>query len=185
MWEYNNSVYPDELYHWKYIKRYKGSNGKWRYVYADKNTHNDINKLQTSAHDLAKLAAVDRGIANRALDSSWEISKKDKETNKRIDRNYEDKQHAIDTEHLQGRMDTEQYSKLTQSLINNRDHVDLSQYTRQRYKDFKDMAYARAAYSRIDTKAADRLINNHAIGAGASELISKGKEYISKLFKRK
>ena len=32
MWQYNNATYPDELYHWKYIKKYK-KNGKWRYVY--------------------------------------------------------------------------------------------------------------------------------------------------------
>lgn len=45
MWEYHDpySPAPDELYHFKYIKRYKGSSGKWQYVYADKNTHNRIN----------------------------------------------------------------------------------------------------------------------------------------------
>ena len=33
MWQYNNTIYPDdELYHWKYIRKYK-KNGKWRYVY--------------------------------------------------------------------------------------------------------------------------------------------------------
>lgn len=26
----------DELYHWKYKRKYKGSNGKWVYVYDDK-----------------------------------------------------------------------------------------------------------------------------------------------------
>ena len=31
------------LYHWKYIKRYKGRDGKWRYVYANKKTHKSIN----------------------------------------------------------------------------------------------------------------------------------------------
>lgn len=33
MWEYKHS---DELYHWKYIKKEKDKNGKWRYYY-DKN----------------------------------------------------------------------------------------------------------------------------------------------------
>lgn len=37
---YNPS--PDELYHFKYVKRYKGRTGKWQYVYADKATHNKI-----------------------------------------------------------------------------------------------------------------------------------------------
>lgn len=33
MWQYNNTIYPDdELCHWKYIRKYK-KNGKWRYVY--------------------------------------------------------------------------------------------------------------------------------------------------------
>ena len=34
--------YSDGLKHWKYIKRYKGKNGKWQYVYADKHTHKTI-----------------------------------------------------------------------------------------------------------------------------------------------
>ena len=34
MWTYNyNYNYPDELYHFKYIKRYKNKKGKWVYVY--------------------------------------------------------------------------------------------------------------------------------------------------------
>ena len=32
MWQYNNTTYPDELYHWKYSRKYK-KNGKWRYAY--------------------------------------------------------------------------------------------------------------------------------------------------------
>lgn len=32
----------DKLQHWKYIKRYKNSSGKWTYVYADKKTHNKL-----------------------------------------------------------------------------------------------------------------------------------------------
>ena len=31
----------DELYHYKYVKRYQ-VDGKWRYVYADKDTHKSI-----------------------------------------------------------------------------------------------------------------------------------------------
>lgn len=29
----------DHLAHWKYIRKYRTSDGKWRYVYADKPTH--------------------------------------------------------------------------------------------------------------------------------------------------
>lgn len=32
MWQYNETVNSDELYHWKYIKK-KKVNGKWRYYY--------------------------------------------------------------------------------------------------------------------------------------------------------
>lgn len=41
---YLGADFSDGIKHWKYIKKYKGSNGKWRYVYADKNTHKNISK---------------------------------------------------------------------------------------------------------------------------------------------
>lgn len=34
----------NDLLHWKYIKKYRLPNGKWRYVYANKDTHRDITK---------------------------------------------------------------------------------------------------------------------------------------------
>jgi len=41
---YLGADYTDELQHrqYKYIRRYKNARGKWTYVYADKNTHNQI-----------------------------------------------------------------------------------------------------------------------------------------------
>lgn len=43
---------PDELYHFKYIKRIKGPDGKYRYYYGDKATHKAI---QTQFRDASKL----------------------------------------------------------------------------------------------------------------------------------
>ena len=40
---YLGADYSDGLKHWKYIKRYRGRNGKWCYVYANKETHKSIN----------------------------------------------------------------------------------------------------------------------------------------------
>ena len=34
---YMGTDFSEGFKHWKYIKRYKGKNGKWQYVYADKN----------------------------------------------------------------------------------------------------------------------------------------------------
>lgn len=33
MWEYTLSPNPDELYHWKYTRKYKNSKGNWVYIY--------------------------------------------------------------------------------------------------------------------------------------------------------
>nr|DAH43916.1 MAG TPA: hypothetical protein [Caudoviricetes sp.] len=43
---YMGTDFSEGFKHWKYIKRYKGKNGKWQYVYADKNTHKAIKILQ-------------------------------------------------------------------------------------------------------------------------------------------
>lgn len=40
---YLGTDYSDGLKHWKYIKRYRGRDGKYRYVYANKETHKSIN----------------------------------------------------------------------------------------------------------------------------------------------
>lgn len=54
MWEYK-AIDPsgNELQHWKYIRKYRTSSGKWRYVYADRNLHNQIQKYQQTA-DVSK-----------------------------------------------------------------------------------------------------------------------------------
>ena len=54
---YLGADYSNGLKHWKYIKRYRGRNGKWRYVYANKETHKSINDdLRKEQHflDLAE-----------------------------------------------------------------------------------------------------------------------------------
>lgn len=43
---------PDELYHFKYIKRIQGPDGKWRYYYGDRNTHRNIQQNMVRAKDL-------------------------------------------------------------------------------------------------------------------------------------
>lgn len=35
MWEYKHNMSSDELYHWKYTRKYKNSKGDWVYVYPD------------------------------------------------------------------------------------------------------------------------------------------------------
>lgn len=41
---YLGSEYDEGLKHWKYIRKYRNSKGKWTYVYANKETHKDIQK---------------------------------------------------------------------------------------------------------------------------------------------
>ena len=43
---YLGKEYDEGLRHWKYIKKYKNSKGKWTYVYADKHTHDQIKGLK-------------------------------------------------------------------------------------------------------------------------------------------
>ena len=49
---YMGTDFSEGFEHWKYIKRYKGKNGKWKYVYADKKTHKQIaaNKKAAKLH---------------------------------------------------------------------------------------------------------------------------------------
>lgn len=35
MWEYKQNISSDELYHWKYTRKYKNSKGNWVYIYPD------------------------------------------------------------------------------------------------------------------------------------------------------
>lgn len=50
--EYLGKDYSDGLKHWKYIRRYY-RNGKWRYVYADRSTHNKLKGMKYDA-DITK-----------------------------------------------------------------------------------------------------------------------------------
>ena len=62
MWSYQ---YPDELYHWKYIKKEKDSNGKWRYYYDKGSVGNEINdKTNTVSTNLATVSPE----ASRTMD---------------------------------------------------------------------------------------------------------------------
>ena len=47
--EYLGAEYDEGLQHWKYLKKYKNSNGKWTYVYADKKTHQALNSAAGQA----------------------------------------------------------------------------------------------------------------------------------------
>ena len=40
-----NTIREDELYHWKYIKREKQANGKWKYYYDTDQLKNDVKKV--------------------------------------------------------------------------------------------------------------------------------------------
>lgn len=82
----------DELYHWKYLKRYK-ENGKWRYVYDTKllksNVGSSINKLSqkvTSAVGVAsnKMARVyDKTFTNNIYaTNNWNYDEKIKQVEK-------------------------------------------------------------------------------------------------------
>lgn len=55
--EYLGAEYDEGLQHWKYIKKYRNSKGKWTYVYADKNTHNNIEKKDYERQRDAKAAS--------------------------------------------------------------------------------------------------------------------------------
>lgn len=72
-------VGDDELYHFKYIKRYK-KNGKWRYVYADRATHDKIVDLSMQS----KLA--NRESARARIDAA----ESDREAREAITEHYYD-----------------------------------------------------------------------------------------------
>lgn len=61
-------LYEDELIHrgFKYIDRYKSKSGKWVYVYADKNKHNTIKKMQalSNAAEKDRVQSYNRAITN-------------------------------------------------------------------------------------------------------------------------
>lgn len=47
MWEYRaTDPSGNELRHWKYLRKYRNSNGNWTYVYDEKKKHNDLDGLQ-------------------------------------------------------------------------------------------------------------------------------------------
>ena len=46
-----------ELYHWKYLKKYR-KNGKWRYVYADKKTHDKIDSYNFASKTFKSLLFI-------------------------------------------------------------------------------------------------------------------------------
>lgn len=52
--EYLGAEFDEGLQHWKYIKKYRNSKGKWTYVYADKNTHDTIKKKYKALERTAK-----------------------------------------------------------------------------------------------------------------------------------
>lgn len=60
----NNS---DELQHWKYIKKYKNSAGKWTYVYADKKTHNKLKEDEEGSWNRARLARGPQGDLDNSM----------------------------------------------------------------------------------------------------------------------
>lgn len=63
--EYLGAEYDEGLRHWKYIKKYKNSKGNWTYVYADKSTHGEINKLGEDIVDFKTAAAEEHSDAIR------------------------------------------------------------------------------------------------------------------------
>lgn len=60
---------PEDIQHWKYIKKYR-TGDKWRYVYADEQTHNSINRVH-SQYQTAKENANRYGEAANKYEKQW------------------------------------------------------------------------------------------------------------------
>lgn len=58
----------ESISHFKYIKKYRNTKGKWTYVYADKNTHKDIKK---SINDFSKYNNASNATNDAALSSLY------------------------------------------------------------------------------------------------------------------
>ena len=62
---YMGADFSEGFKHWKYIKRYKGKNGKWQYVYADKKTHKQIAANKKAAKDARLRSKYYNNLRNR------------------------------------------------------------------------------------------------------------------------
>ena len=102
---YMGTDFSEGFEHWKYIKRYKGKNGKWQYVYADKKTHKQIAANKKAAKDASlrskyynnlstqhRISRDTKRMMGRRYDEdpNIEFGKRKSESEKRASRLYDD-----------------------------------------------------------------------------------------------
>ena len=70
---YEPSIRPDELYHWKYIRKYRGQNGDWIYEYDySQNEPKDDNEIQENLRMQDELNKTEQDI-RRSVQSHRDI----------------------------------------------------------------------------------------------------------------
>ena len=73
----NGSFVPeDELYHWKYIKREKQPNGKWRYFYKDDKYETISNKYYDALKKEGRSRAIVSRYGSETVKSNYEQAAK-------------------------------------------------------------------------------------------------------------
>jgi hypothetical protein len=72
---YKGVEFTEDLTHWKYIKKYKNSKGKTVYVYANKETHSNIQDTRAKAKSTYADALYENRKQKRYDDSSYTTGK--------------------------------------------------------------------------------------------------------------
>lgn len=88
-----DTVHEDELYHWKYVKREKQANGKWRYYYDTDELKSDVKAFVNDPTGAKRKKAFEDSIANlkntrRNIDEAMNASYKDQDRARFASENY-------------------------------------------------------------------------------------------------
>lgn len=181
------------LQHWKYIKKERGKNGKWRYYYHDDELENKI--YTTNKASKEKKEKADR-LYDQAMDRQKKLDDLKKELDDAIatEKNLYEKLDInaklgnLNSDNLQAKIDhgkaVEQRKQLEAKYHYMRSNIDDdvkagSRFDRESVKlsyDAKD--YQKELDSSFGSKVADALNS-------ASDVISKGKTWLENLFKSK
>ena len=157
---YLGADYSDGIKHWKYIRKYKGKNGKWRYVY--------FNKAKKF---------IDTRVTGNAYKEEAEIEKKKKKKNKKkVD--YQTQRHAdYNKEYADNYIAYKSIGDM-QSVYNlNREGKDIKE-SQKKY--MEAVAEENKKYNKLM-----ETYKKKSLSGIAQTTINDGKDFVSRLFKKK
>lgn len=126
---YLGSEYDEGLKHWKYIKKYKNSRGKTVYVYANKDSHENLNRLDNHISNLR----------SESLKESYKARKNERGYNRPAD-SVERRNHNREKEYLRdlAKDNTKTYDRL---LDENQPTKVIKRDAKKAIKKVKDLSY--------------------------------------------